>query len=211
MALNIDLSKTQAYLDWFKQLLYYNWKANNSKNKNIRVVKRGQVYYCDLGLGVGSEETKNRPCVIIQNNTGNNFSPNTIVAPITNEKAEEKVSVAITGTYTYNDIEDGIQKNLSGYILLANIVTVSKARLGQYIGELNCELKEMDEKILTSLGLYENFKILQEKVTKDKTFIKNSIDENYRLRKSLKEIIDSKDFEKAQEILKKYKIEKMVD
>lgn len=209
MALNIDLSKTQAYLDWFKQLLYYNWKANNSKNKNIRVVKRGQVYYCDLGLGVGSEETKNRPCVIIQNNTGNNFSPNTIVAPITNEKAEEKVSVAITGTYTYNDIEDGIQKNLSGYILLANIVTVSKARLGQYIGELNCELKEMDEKILTSLGLYENFKILQEKVTKDKTFIKNSIDENYRLRKSLKEIIDSKDFEKAQEILKKYKIEKI--
>ena len=109
MALNIDLSKTQAYLEWFKQLLYYNWKANNSKNKNIRVVKRGQVYYCDLGLGIGSEETKNRPCVIIQNNTGNNFSPNTIVAPITNEKAEEKVSVAITGTYTYNDIEDGIK------------------------------------------------------------------------------------------------------
>ena len=209
MALNIDLSKTQAYFDWFKQLLYYNWKANNSKNKNIRVVKRGQGYYCDLGLGVGSEETKNRPCVIIQNNTGNNFSPNTIVAPITNEKAEEKVSVAITGTYTYNDIEDGIQKNLSGYILLANIVTVSKARLGQYIGELNCELKEMDEKILTSLGLYEKFKILQEKVTKDKIFIKNSIDENYRLRKSLKEIIDSKDFEKTQEILKKYRIEKI--
>lgn len=209
MALNIDLSKTQAYLDWFKQLLYYNWKANNSKNKNIRIVKRGQVYYCDLGLGIGSEETKNRPCVIIQNNTGNNFSPNTIVAPITSEKAEEKVSVAITGTYTYNDIEDGIQKSLSGYILLANIVTVSKARLGQYIGELNCELKEMDDKILTSLGLYENFKILQEKVIKDKIFIKNSIDENYRLKKSLKEIIDSKDFEKTQEILEKYRIEKI--
>jgi len=209
LALNIDLSKTQAYLDWFKQLLYYNWKANNSKNKNIRIVKRGQVYYCDLGLGIGSEETKNRPCVIIQNNTGNNFSPNTIVAPITSEKAEEKVSVAITGTYTYNDIEDGIQKSLSGYILLANIVTVSKARLGQYIGELNCELKEMDDKILTSLGLYENFKILQEKVIKDKIFIKNSIDENYRLKKSLKEIIDSKDFEKTQEILEKYRIEKI--
>lgn len=193
MALNIDLSKTQAYLDWFKQLLYYDWKANNSKN---RIVKRGQVYYCDLGLGVGSEETKNRPCVIIQNNTGNNFSPNTIVAPITNEKAEEKVSVPITGIYPYNDIEDGTLKNLSGYILLGNIVTVSKARLGQYIGELSNEIKEMDQKILTSLGLYDNYKVLKEKSLKDKAFIKKLIDENYRLKKSLKEIIETKDLKK---------------
>lgn len=111
MAINIDLSKTQVYLQWFKQVLFYDWKANNSKNKNIRTVKRGQVYYCDLGVGIGSEETKNRPCVIIQNNTGNKFSPNTIVAPITNEQGEEKVSVPITGSYTYTDIEDGTQKN----------------------------------------------------------------------------------------------------
>lgn len=209
MALNIDLSKTQAYLDWFKQVLYYNWKANNSKNKNIRVVKRGQVYYCDLGLGIGSEENKNRPCVIIQNNTGNNYSPNTIVAPITSEKPEEKVSVPISGTYTYTDIEDGTEKNLEGYILLGNIVTVSKARLGERIAILSDELKEMDEKILTSLGLYDEFKKLQDKISKDKLFIKKSIDENYRLKKAIKEIMENDDKEKNQDILKKFGLENL--
>lgn len=182
--INIDLSKTQNYLEWLKKILYIDFKASNSANKNIRTVKRGQVYYCELGQGIGSEEGKNRPCVIIQNDAGNIHSPNTIVAPITNEAGTASVTVDIVGNYLYTD-KDGKPDKLTGHILLGNIVTVSKARLGDYICELTNEVDEMNEKILTSLGIFKEYKKLKDTIVKDKAFIKKIIDENYKLKKSI--------------------------
>ena len=43
---------------------------------------RGDMYYVDLGRGIGSEQEGYRPVVIIQNNTGNRYSPTVIVAAI---------------------------------------------------------------------------------------------------------------------------------
>lgn len=55
MPINIDLSKTQRYLEWVKTKLYLDTKSNNARG---RVVKRGEVYRCNLGMGIGSEECK---------------------------------------------------------------------------------------------------------------------------------------------------------
>ena len=44
---------------------------------------RGDLYYANLGRGIGSEQRGYRPVLIIQNNIGNKFSPTVIVAPIT--------------------------------------------------------------------------------------------------------------------------------
>ena len=46
-------------------------------------VRRGDIWYVDLGVTIGSETTKVRPAIIIQNNIGNEHSPITIIAPIT--------------------------------------------------------------------------------------------------------------------------------
>ena len=43
---------------------------------------RGELYYADLGTGIGSEQNGYRPVVIIQNDVGNRHSPTTIVAAI---------------------------------------------------------------------------------------------------------------------------------
>ena len=52
---------------------------------------RGEVYYADLGKGIGSEQEGYRPVVIIQNNMGNKYSPTVIVAPVTtNHDAKAK-------------------------------------------------------------------------------------------------------------------------
>ena len=64
--MNIDLTKTQQYLEWLKNKLYLNAIAPSAKN---RIIYRGQVYRCNLGIGVGSEECKERPCVILQYNS----------------------------------------------------------------------------------------------------------------------------------------------
>ena len=41
--MNIDLTKTQQYLEWFKNKLYLNAIAPAAKN---RIIYRGQVYRC---------------------------------------------------------------------------------------------------------------------------------------------------------------------
>ena len=41
---------------------------------------RGDMYYADLGCGIGSEQEGYRPVVIIQNNVGNKHSPTVIIA-----------------------------------------------------------------------------------------------------------------------------------
>lgn len=49
-------------------------------------VRRGDIVVVELNPTKGSEQQgKNRPCVIIQNDVGNQYSPTTIVAPFTKQ------------------------------------------------------------------------------------------------------------------------------
>lgn len=49
-------------------------------------VKRGDIVLVDLHPTRGSEQKgTDRPCVVIQNNIGNEYSPTTIVAPFTTQ------------------------------------------------------------------------------------------------------------------------------
>ena len=66
--MNIDLNKVQRFLDWLKTQLYLDTLVVNASR---RVVKRGQVYRCNFGMGIGSEMQKERPAVIVQNSIGN--------------------------------------------------------------------------------------------------------------------------------------------
>lgn len=51
-----------------------------------RTYLRGDMYFVDLGQGIGSEQEGNRLVVIIQNDVGNRHSPTVIVAAITTRK-----------------------------------------------------------------------------------------------------------------------------
>ena len=46
---------------------------------------RGDIYLVNLDPVKGSEQGKTRPCLIIQNNIDNKYSPTTIVAPLTSK------------------------------------------------------------------------------------------------------------------------------
>ncbi|MBR7148060.1 MAG: type II toxin-antitoxin system PemK/MazF family toxin, partial [Firmicutes bacterium] len=78
--MNIELNKVQKILEWIRRKLYLETIASNARK---RMVKRGQVYRCDFGIGIGSEMQKERPAIIVQNDIGNIHSSNTIVIPIT--------------------------------------------------------------------------------------------------------------------------------
>lgn len=49
-------------------------------------VHRGDIVIVDLRPTKGSEQQgRNRPCVVIQNDVGNRYSPTTIIAPFTKQ------------------------------------------------------------------------------------------------------------------------------
>jgi len=182
--LSVNLSRIDQYLDWIKKKFYLDSISVRSRS---RVVRRGEVYNCYFGRGIGSEEEKFRPCLIIQNDDGNLRSANTIVAPITNAAGTPKVTVPITGTYQY--VENGATKTLSGYILLGNIVTVSKARLeSQCLAKLTSEMNSVDEKIMISLGVYKLYNDSVNKNTRSVRTIKRMSSEINNLREKVKQL-----------------------
>lgn len=184
--MQIDFSKTNRLIEWLKKMIYLDTTVTSAQK---RIVFRGQVYFCELGEGIGSEETKERPCIIIQNNLGNKNSGNIIVAPITNGGLLSSISVTIpSNKYKYTD-KTGTQLYLSGNILLGNIVTVSKARLGNFIVDLSKEknlMEEVDEKIIISIGLYSKFKKLNDTISADKITIEKLKNQRNSLTEELK-------------------------
>ena len=92
---------------------------------------RGDMYYADLGHGIGSEQEGYRPVVIIQNDVGNKHSPTVIIASITSKKdAKPKLP-----THYYIDAENGLE--LPSIVLLEQLRTVDKRRLGDFNGHLS--------------------------------------------------------------------------
>ena len=111
-------------------------------------IRRGDIYYTnieDKGQAVGSEQSGSRPAVVIQNDTGNKYSPTTIVAFITTkQKRLLPTHVRLhTNTLFYPSIA-----------LLEQIRTVSKDRLGRYIGTVSDkDMKKIDRALEISLEL----------------------------------------------------------
>lgn len=139
-----DSDKTVKLLDWTIRKFRIQVNAHRHNNK---VIYRGEVYWCNLGENIGNEESKKRPVVIIQNQKGNDNSPTTIVAPITNATINLPVAVPINRTQN---------PNVTGTIDLGQIKVVHKARLiGNSIDKLrNSELKKVDMALMKSVGTY---------------------------------------------------------
>lgn len=111
---------------------------------------RGELYYADLGKGIGSEQEGYRPVVIIQNNMGNKYSPTVIVAPVTtNHEAKAKLP-----THCYIGTESGL--DAPSVILLEQLRTIDKKRLGHFVGKLNQKhLQQLNHALAVSIHLTE--------------------------------------------------------
>lgn len=111
-------------------------------------VKRGDVYYANLGKQRGSVQGGIRPVIIIQNNVGNRFSPTVIVAAITTK--DKKYGQP---THVFLDAEFYPFKKDS-VVLLEQIRTLNKYELTTYLGTLTEEdMGRVDLALSTSLGL----------------------------------------------------------
>ena len=111
------------------------------------MIKRGELYYADLSPVVGSEQGGIRPVLIVQNDTGNKYSPTIIAAAVTSKLNKARLPTHIE--LTANEI--GLQKN--SVILLEQIRTLDKRRLLERIGELPQKtMQKVNYALLISLG-----------------------------------------------------------
>ena len=97
-------------------------------------VKRGDLFYADLSVGVGSEQSGIRPVVVIQNDSGNRFSTTIIISPLTSSRKKN------IPTHTFIKSRDDLKEN--------SIALLEK------IGELTpLEMERINKCIRISLGV----------------------------------------------------------
>jgi mRNA interferase MazF len=112
------------------------------------VMLRGDIYEVDLDPVKGSEQGKKRPCVIIQNDFGNTYSPVTIVACITSKLDRRRYPTNVFVTAE----ETGLRYD--SLVLLNQIRTVDKTRLTTKKGIIPpSKMLEIDAALKISLAL----------------------------------------------------------
>ena len=111
-------------------------------------IKRGDIVLANLEPVVGSEQGSVRPVLIIQNDISNQYSPTTIIAPITSKVYEKEYPTNVNVLKQ----DSGLDKDST--VLLNQIRTIDRSRIRKVIGNLDDFLmKSVDSAIKVSLGL----------------------------------------------------------
>lgn len=110
----------------------------------MKEIKRGEIYYADLNPVVGSEQGGICPVLIIQNDTGNKFSPTTIGAITSQSKNNMPTHVKIHTA----------ELNKDSVVLLEQVRSIDKRRLKEFIGALDEDtMNQIDRAIVVSFGI----------------------------------------------------------
>ena len=110
------------------------------------MIRRGDVYYADLSLVVGSEQGGVRPVVVVQNDKGNRYSKTIIVAPISKKMSKPPIPTHVIFS------DDSL--SYVSMILCEQLRTIDKKRLGQWICTLDEKtLEKINRAIRVSLSI----------------------------------------------------------
>jgi mRNA interferase MazF len=111
-------------------------------------IKRGDVVLVKLDPVIGSEEGKTRPAVIIQNDTGNEYSPTTIIAPVTSRVFSKKFPTNVEIDSRNSPLKE------KSTVLLNQVRTIDKSRIIKNYGSLKNEvIRQINEALINSLGI----------------------------------------------------------
>ena len=110
--------------------------------------QRGDIVLANLEPVIGSEQGRIRPVLIIQNDISNEYSPITIIAPITSRSYTKEFS---TNVFL---IKEDSKLDMDSTILLNQIRTIDKSRMIKKLSHLDeLIMKKVDLAIKVSLGL----------------------------------------------------------
>src|SRR3989344_4286865 len=105
-------------------------------------IKRGDIVLVNLEPVKGSEQGKIRPALIIQNDVANEYSPTTIIAPITPKVYTKEFPTNVN----LSQKESKLEKDST--ILLNQIRTIDKSRIIKKISSVDSTIiKKVDSAI----------------------------------------------------------------
>lgn len=116
-----------------------------NKKKNI---KRGEIYICNLPFEKNSSiQYGKRPVLVIQNDTGNYFSPTTLVIPLTKQLNKHNLP-------THTRIINKKLKNKISIALCEQIRIIDKKELKKYVCTIsNQELLDIEKALQINFGI----------------------------------------------------------
>ena len=91
---------------------------------------RGEIYFADLDPVRGSEQGGVRPVLILQNNTGNRYSPTVIAAAVTSRGKKPALP-------THVQLEGVRGLRAGSIVLLEQLRTLDKSRLLRRVGMIS--------------------------------------------------------------------------
>lgn len=114
-------------------------------------IHRGDIVLVDLNPTKGSEQRgTDRPCVVIQNDVGNQYSPTTIVAPFTTQYDPDEIYPFLVEVRSSNTALD---RDSVADLSQIRVVDIDK-HVAKRIGSVPDEtMAEIDSAIKDSLGL----------------------------------------------------------
>ena len=112
-------------------------------------IERGDIIMVDCN-GNGNVQRGIRPCLIIQNNIGNKYSPTTIVVPLTSEIKKQKQP-----THEIITRMDAFGLKCDSMALCEQILTIDKRKITEKIGKVinNITMESVSKACSISLGL----------------------------------------------------------
>lgn len=159
----IEKSNSYKILQYLKQipLLCYlnNLSIENRKLRQLdenklhpKGVGRGEIYNLKITEGVGSELSDNHLVIIIQNKKGNMYSEKVNIIPI--EGDGKSINPNYQMQLNNADLIEGMLDKNPSRIILTDIMTYDKARLGTKIGKINQDkMKAINIKLKKQLEL----------------------------------------------------------
>jgi len=110
---------------------------------------RGAILDISIGPAVGHEIRKTRPCLVVQNDIGNQYSPMTIVVPV---EGAEHVRKLYPVNVPIPKGEGGLVKD--SVALCNQIRCVDEARFGKTHGQVSAAtMTKVDQALKISLSL----------------------------------------------------------
>lgn len=127
---NNDILAQKQLLDKLSFLKWVNeyWKL---RFKGMpKVVKQKEIFFCQLGINIGSEQNGKRPVVVIQNNIGNSKGKTTLVVPITTYENSSFYTKDNVRYMSFNDSNGNIiERKLDFYEIEIQIEPSSKNKI----------------------------------------------------------------------------------
>lgn len=106
------------------------------------VIKRGEIYMCDLGKPVNHIQAGERPVIVVSNDTGNRHSPFVLVCPLTGVKKKRIVThVDVTARFP-------------SVAMCETVIPIMKKELKEYVRKASkTEMASVNDALKISLGM----------------------------------------------------------